>query len=141
QLENGDVDIYIGVIAGAHDGWVRRKLLEDAFATAQRKAHPRGTGSLDLESYCALSHLVVSSAGDPFTGFIDQTLAGLGYQRHVAMSTQSYAMAPALVAGTDLVCTLPERMLKQFASTLDIFPPPLPLQPITINMYWHPKNS
>ncbi len=141
QLENGNVDIYIGVSAGAHDGWVRRKLLDDAFATAQRKGHPRGTGPLDLDSYCALSHLVVSSAGDPFTGFVDQTLAGLGYQRHVAMSTQSYAMAPALVAGTDLVCTLPERMLKQFASILDIFPPPLPLQPITINMYWHPKNS
>ena len=141
QLENGDVDLYIGVSAGAHDGWVRRKLLDDAFATAQRKGHPRGTGALDLEIYCALSHLVVSSAGDPFTGFVDQTLAGLGYQRHVAMSTQSYAMAPALVAGTDLVCTLPERMLKQFASTLDLFAPPLPLQPITINMYWHPKNS
>lgn len=141
QLENGDVDIYIGVSAGAHDGWVRRKLLDDAFATAQRKGHPRGTVPLDLESYCALSHLVVSSAGDPFTGFVDQTLAGLGYQRHVAMSTQSYAMAPALIAGTDLVCTLPERMLKQFACTLDLFAPPLPLQPITINMYWHPKNS
>ena len=101
QLENGDVDLYIGVSAGAHDGWVRRKLLDDAFATAQRKGHPRGTGALDLEIYCALSHLVVSSAGDPFTGFVDQTLAGLGYQRHVAMSTQSYAMAPALVAVTD----------------------------------------
>ena len=32
-------------------------------------------------------------------------------------------------------------MLKQFASTLDLFAPPLPLQPITIYMYWHPKNS
>lgn len=57
------------------------------------------------------------------------------------MSTQSYAMAPPLVASTDLLCTLPERMLQRFASTLDIFPPPLPLQPITISMYWHPKNS
>lgn len=44
QLESGDVDIYIGVSAGAHDGWVRRKLFEDAFATAQRKGHPRGRG-------------------------------------------------------------------------------------------------
>ncbi|MGX5107478.1 LysR family transcriptional regulator [Enterobacter cloacae] len=141
QLEHGDVDIYIGVSAGAHDGWVRRKLLDDAFATAQRKDHPRGTGPLDLESYCALSHLVVSSEGDPFTGFVDQTLAGLGHQRNVVMSTQSYAMAPALVASTDLVCTLPGRMLRQFAATLDMFPPPLPLQPITLYMYWHPKNS
>lgn len=27
QMENGDVDIYVGVNAGAHDAWVRRKLL------------------------------------------------------------------------------------------------------------------
>lgn len=141
QLEYGDADIYIGVSAGAHDGWVRRKLLDDAFATAQRKEHPRGTGPLDLESYCALAHLVVSSEGDPFTGFVDQTLAGLGHQRNVVMSTQSYAMAPPLVASTDLVCTLPGRMLRQFAATLDIFPPPLPLQPIILYMYWHPKNG
>ncbi len=141
QLESGDVDVYIGVNAGAHEGWIRRTLFEDEFATAQRKAHPRGTGPLDIAGYCALSHLVVSSEGDPFSGFVDQNLAGLGYQRNVVMSTQSYAMAPPIVAGTDLLCTLPRRMLQRFARTLDIFPPPLPLQPIAIGMYWHPKNS
>lgn len=57
------------------------------------------------------------------------------------MSTQSYAMAPPIVAGTDLLCTLPKRMLQRFTQTLDIFPPPVSLQPIAINMYWHPKNS
>lgn len=36
---------------------------------------------------------------------------------------------------------LPRRMLQRFAQTLDIFEPPLPLQPIVISMYWHPKNS
>ncbi|GAB7262845.1 hypothetical protein DZS_24300 [Dickeya ananatis] len=59
----------------------------------------------------------------------------------VVMSTQSYAMAPPIVAGTDLLCTLPRRMLQRFAQTLDIFAPPVPLQPIVISMYWHPKNS
>ncbi|QIZ51174.1 LysR family transcriptional regulator [Dickeya zeae] len=141
KLESGDIDIYIGVNAGAHDAWIRRKLFDDEFATAQRKEHPRGAAPLDLKSYCALPHLVVSSEGDPFTGFVDQTLAGLGYQRSVVMSTQSYAMAPPIVAGTDLLCTLPRRMLQRFAQTLDIFEPPLPLQPIVISMYWHPKNS
>lgn len=141
QMENGDVDIYVGVNAGAHDAWVRRKLFDDEYATAQRKDHPRGTGTMVLESYCALSHLVVSSDGDPFEGFVDQHLAGMGHQRKVVMSTQSYAMAPAIVAGTDLICTLPKRMLQRFTQTLDIFPPPLALQPIVIGMYWHPKNS
>ncbi|HBR1414080.1 TPA: LysR family transcriptional regulator [Klebsiella pneumoniae] len=141
QMENGDVDIYVGVNAGAHDAWVRRKLFDDEYATAQRKDHPRGTGTMVMESYCALSHLVVSSDGDPFEGFVDQHLAGMGHQRKVVMSTQSYAMAPAIVAGTDLICTLPKRMLQRFTQTLDIFPPPLALQPIVIGMYWHPKNS
>ncbi|WP_342320615.1 LysR family transcriptional regulator [Kosakonia sp. BYX6] len=141
QLENDDVDIYIGVNAGAHDAWIRRKLFDDEFATAQRKDHPRGSNPLDLESYCALPHLVVSAQGDPFTGFVDQTLAGLGHQRSVVMSTQSYAMAPPIVAGTDLLCTLPRRMLQRFAQTLDIFTPPLALQPIAISMFWHPKNN
>lgn len=141
QMESGEVDIYVGVDAGAHDAWVRRKLFDDEYATAQRKGHPRGTGALDLDSYCALSHLVVSSEGDPFAGFVDQNLAGLGRQRSVVMSTQSYAVAPAIVAGTDLLCTLPKRMLQRFAQTLDLFPPPLPLQPIVIGMYWHPKNG
>lgn len=141
QMENGDVDIYVGVNAGAHDAWVRRKLFDDEYATAQRKGHPRGTGPMDLESYCSLSHLVVSSEGDPFAGFVDQHLAGLGHQRNVVMSMQSYAMAPAIVAGTDLLCTLPRRMLLRFTQTLDIFPPPLDLPPIVIGMYWHPKNS
>ena len=84
---------------------------------------------------------VVSSEGDPFAGFVDQHLAGLGHQRNVVMSTQSYAMAPAIVAGTDLLCTLPRRMLLRFTQTLDIFPPPLDLPPIVIGMYWHPKTA
>lgn len=141
HLESGEIDIYIGIDAIAHDAWIKRKLFDDEFATAQRKGHPRGILPFDLNSYCALSHLVVSAEGEPFTGYIDHTLADLGYQRSVVMSTQSYAMAPPIVAGTDLLCTLPRRMLQSFSQTLDIFSPPLPLHPIPISMYWHARNS
>lgn len=140
QLEKGEVDIYIGLNAGAHDAWVQRKLFDDEFATAQRKGHPRGAGEMSLAQYCALPHLVVSSSGDAFTGFVDQTLAGMGKSRRVVMSTQSYAMAPPIVASTDLICTLPRRMLQRFTQTLDIFVPPIPLQPMAINLFWHPRK-
>ncbi len=141
QLESGDVDVYIGVSSGAHDSWIGRKLFEDEFATAQRKGHPRGRGSLDLASFCSSSHLVVSSEGDPFTGFVDRALAGKGLHRSVLMSTQSYAMAPPIVANTDLLCTLPRRLLHRFTETLDIFTPPLPLPPVSVSAYWHPRNN
>lgn len=141
HLESGEIDLYIGVDAIAHDAWIKRKLFDDEFATAQRKEHSRGTLPFDLSGYCALSHLVVSADGEPFTGSLDRALADLGHQRSVVMSVQSYAMAPPIVAGTDLLCTLPGRMLQRFTQSLDIFPPPLPLDPITISMYWHARNN
>ncbi len=141
EMENNEVDIYIGVSAGAHPAWIGRRLFSDKFATAQRKGHPRGTARLDIKTFCAAPHLLVSSEGDPFTGFVDRALAAKGLQRNVVMSTQSYATAPPLVASTDLLCTLPRRLLQRFTETLDLFEPPVQLAPLTISMFWHPKND
>ena len=140
QMEQGEVDVFIGLSDVAEHGWVTRTLFADAFLTAQRKGHPRGRRRLSLPVFCASAHLLVSSSGDPFSGFVDRALARLGRERQVVMSTESYATAPALVAHTDLLCTLPRRLLHQFASTLDLFEPPLSLPNLTISAYWHPRT-
>lgn len=140
QMENGEIDAFIGLSEAAEAGWVGRKLFTDDFVTAQRKGHPRGQDKLDLSDFCALPHLVVSAEGDPFTGFVDHALAKIGRSRQVVMSTQSYAMAPPLVAGTNLLCTLPRRLLQRFASSLDVFEPPIAFQRLSISAYWHPRN-
>lgn len=140
QMEQGEVDLFIGIGESANETWVGRQLFTDHFATAQRKEHPRGQDELDLQAFCYAPHLLVSSAGDPFVGIVDRVLAKLGSSRQVVMSTQSYAMAPALVAGTDLLCTLPRRLLRQFATSLDLFEPPIDLPSLSLNIYWHPRN-
>lgn len=140
QLEQGEVDVFIGLGAHAHAGWVGRALFTDAFITAQRKGHPRGIGKLGLPAFCAAAHLVVSSSGDPFAGLVDAALERLGRRRQVVMSTESYALAPALVANTDLLCTLPKRLLQRFDAALDLFVPPLKLPEVTISAYWHPRT-
>lgn len=140
QMEDNGVDIYIGISETADDSWIGRRLFTDDFATAQRKAHPRGQEPLDLQSFCAESHLVVSSNGDPFTGFVDRALTKIGQRRLVAMSTESYAMVPSIVGSTNLLCTLPNRLLQRFGTTLDIFEPPIILPPVSISAYWHPRN-
>lgn len=140
QMEQGEVDLFIGIGESANETWVGRQLFTDHFVTAQRKGHPRGQDELDLQAFCYAPHLLVSSAGDPFVGIVDRVLAKLGSSRQVVMSTQSYAMAPALVAGTDLLCTLPRRLLRQFATSLDLFEPPIDLPSLSLNIYWHPRN-
>lgn len=140
QMEDGEIDVYIGISDVADANWIGRKLFTDDFTTAQRKAHPRGRGNLDLLTFCAAPHLVVSAEGDPFMGLVDRALAKIDRSRQVVMSTQSYAMAPPIVAGTDLLCTLPRRLLQRFATILDMFEPPLELPSISISAYWHPRN-
>ncbi|WP_337245280.1 LysR substrate-binding domain-containing protein [Luteimonas sp. gir] len=140
QLEQGEVDVFVGLSDVAEHGWVGRTLFTDTFLAAQRKGHPRGGRKLSLSAFCAAAHLVVSSTGDPFSGFVDTALAKLGRRRQVVMSTESYATAPALVANTDLMCTLPGRLLQRFDASLDLFAPPLALPKITIRAYWHPRS-
>lgn len=140
-LESGEVDMFIGVAAGTDSAWIGRTLFHDDFATAQRKGHPRGTAPLDLESFCNLAHLLVSSEGDPFSGFVDKALMAINRTRQIAMSVQSYAVAPTIVAGSDLLCTLPARMLRHFGTSLDVFEPPIALQSIGVGAYWHPRQQ
>jgi DNA-binding transcriptional LysR family regulator len=141
ELERGRVDLLIGSPETVDPSMIVRGFLGSRFVTAQRKGHPRGSGAIDLDRFCELDHLLVSTDGGGFTGLVDQSLAALGRQRHVAASIQSYALAPFVVEATDLVCTLPARLLSRFTETLDLFDPPLELSPFALSMIWHPRNQ
>jgi DNA-binding transcriptional LysR family regulator len=140
-LESGAVDIWIGVGSNAHDAWLSRTLFEDRFMTAQRKLHPRGRDALDLDTFSSLDHLLVSSEGNPFNGVIDDALLALDRRRRVAFSVQSYGLAPTIVAASDLLCTLPRRFLERYSETLDLFTPPLELEPAKVVALWHPRHQ
>lgn len=139
RLERGEVDICIGNRALAQSAWLARTLFEDHFLTAQRKGHPRGSGPIDLQAFCAAEHLLVSADGGGFFGHVDTVLATLGYERRVALSIQNYTLAPRIVASSDYLCTLPSRFLHRFEDTLDLFEPPLPLGVAELAAYWHPR--
>jgi DNA-binding transcriptional LysR family regulator len=138
-MERGEVDLYIGVRASAEKAWLSRTLFEDAFACAQRKGHPRGPAAPDLDGFCEAAHLLVSSEGDRFSGLVDTALAKLGRRRRVAVSIESYAVAPTIIASSDLLCTLPRRFLQRYEHTLDLLNPPLALPPVEVAAYWHPR--
>lgn len=140
RLARGEIDL---LVAGAGQGpgdLRQRPLFEDDFLTAQRKGHPRGTAPLDLDAFCALDHLLISSDGGGFSGLVDEALARHGRSRRVTVSIQNYALAPVILAGSDCVCTLPRRFLERFAHTLDVQPPPLTLPPARLAALWHPRN-
>ncbi|WP_036181746.1 LysR family transcriptional regulator [Palleronia rufa] len=139
HLEQGDVDLFIGAAEDIAGGLVGRTLFEEAFFTAQRKGHPRGTDPVSLDVFCALDHLLISTSGGSFSGLIDDALAASGRTRRVTVSIQSYALAPIVLAQSDCLCTLPRRFLQRFTDALDLFEPPLSLSQFQIKAFWHKR--
>jgi DNA-binding transcriptional LysR family regulator len=142
QMERGDVDFLIGSERMVPPAMRAVKLLDERFVMAQRKGHPRGTAPLDIDSYCgALEHLLVSTSGGSFEGFMDEHLQRLGRQRRVVLSVQQFILAPAILAQTDYVCTLPRRLVARHAATLDAFELPFEAQGFTLYLAWHPRDQ
>lgn len=141
DLEQGEIDVFIGVAEDGAPGLISRKLFQEAFVTAQRRGHPRGNVPLTLDAFCALDHLLISTSGGHLTGMVDSVLAGLGRARNVSVSVQSYALAPLILASTDLICTLPRRFLQRFEEVLDLVEAPIELAPFEMHLFWHPRMS
>lgn len=139
KLDRGDIDLVIGSPGMADEGLIARKLFTDRFVTAQRRHHPRGTHPISLDEFCRYEHVVVSNSGHGYAGSVDRSLDELGRSRRVSLSVQSYALAPAIIANSDHLCTLPGRFLRRFESTLDLFTPPLEMEAIELYALWHPR--
>ena len=107
----------------------------------QRKGHPRGTAPLDLDTYCALDHVLASTSGGSFHGFMDEHLDELGRERRVALSLQHFALVPELLSKTDYVSTLPSRFAARYLDRLDTFALPFEARGFTLYAGWHPRNQ
>ncbi len=139
-LERGEADLVIGTEGGLPPGMKSTRLFTDRYRMAQRRGHPRGDKPPSLAEYCNLRHVLVSSRGQSFHGFIDEALKALGKSRTVAVAVHQYNLAPMVVANSDYVCTLPERFLSRFTDRLDSFALPFETQTFTLLAAWHPRS-
>lgn len=140
QMEAGAIDLLIGSERMVPATMRARDLVHERFVHVQRKNHPRGSGALDLDGYCALQHVLVSTSGGSFHGFMDEHLERLGRKRHVALSVGNFTLVPEILRTTDLVCTVPSRLAARFAGVLDAFDLPFEASGFTLHLAWHPRQ-
>ncbi len=115
----------------------RLPVLKDRYVGIARRGHPGLKGkSLTPKAYAALPHLLFSPRGDP-KGIVDEPLARLsGIRRRVVMTIPHISAAPLIVARTDLVAVIAERIARLYASEhgLMLFDPPVNLPEFTISV-------
>ncbi|WP_338151342.1 LysR substrate-binding domain-containing protein, partial [Escherichia coli] len=72
-------------------------------------------------------------------GPVDDALQLVGLERNAVTYVDGISTALALVKGSDLVATVPERHTQNLRSGMFSFPLPITSPVIMISMLWHPR--
>jgi DNA-binding transcriptional LysR family regulator len=142
QLTEGEVDVALGVVTEGEPWMVTRRLFTDDFVCLVREGHPAVDGELTLDRFLALDHALISPRGK-HGGVVDSALARLGKKRRVALMIPHFLAAPMVIAQSDLVLTLPERIGRAFANMLPlrVIAPPLGLEGFAVTAFWHERQA
>lgn len=140
-LRDGQVDLAIGIYDARLAPEIRmRTLLTDRYVCVVRDGHPTVTTTLGLDEYLRLDHVQIAPRGRP-GGYIDDVLASRGLARRVTRAVPYFLAGLLLVAESDAVITISERVANAFAERLRlrVVRPPLSLRPYALSMIWHPR--
>jgi len=111
-LQSGEVDLMIGFYNEVPAHHAETLLFDEHYLCIARKGHPVLKGSLTAKRFAAYPHLLVSPQGDS-SGVVDQALRELGLRRRTALTVAHFLCAPWIIADTDLVTALPERIARR----------------------------
>jgi len=139
QLEQGEIDLFFHTSVGAPPGLHRRVLFHERYVLAGRAGHPRLKRRPTLAQFCALEHVVVSLGGGGFVGPTDEALAEKGLARRVALSVPHFLFMISVLASTDMVAMLPERLARN-APGLRLVEAPIEVPGYEMAMLWHERR-
>lgn len=140
-LRTGEVDVAIGIYGELPPELRTRLLFTDRFVSVLRAGHPAAR-RLTLERFVALEHVQIAPRARP-GGMLDALLADLGHSRRIARAVPYFLAGLLLVAETDYVMTLSERLARGLASKLglEVVETPVEIPPYALSMIWHPRND
>ncbi|CAO3438736.1 LysR family transcriptional regulator [Azospirillum endophyticum] len=138
-LRDGSVDLETGVVAGDSGPELRvQALFHDRFIGVVRPGHPLTDGEITPARYAGGRHVLVSRRGED-RGLVDEALDRLGLKRRVVATVGGFAAALALLRGTDLIVSVPERHSAGLRAGLHSFALPFPAPEVTVSLLWHPR--
>jgi DNA-binding transcriptional LysR family regulator len=118
-------------------------IVRDRLVYVADPANPRlrdGRDRLTAEDLAALPH---ATARLPQADLVRRALAGLGVTPKVVVTTAGWLPLAFLVAGTDFVATVPERLARRLsgAARVTVIEPPFGTIELVEAAWWHPMHT
>lgn len=140
RLRRGESDLAIGIYADLPPELRTRPVIEDRLVCVVRDDHPDVGTRMTPRKYVTLEHVQVAPRGRP-GGYVDRLLHERGESRRVARALPFFEAALQMIANSNYVLTISERIARLHADALNlkILAPPLPFEPYALSMVWHPR--
>ena len=136
MMEKGAIDIAV-TIPEFSDARLRSQLLySERYVVAMRRDHPLSGKKLTMKAFLAMEHAIVSPTAGQFRGPTDDALKQLGLSRRVSLSVSSFFTLIEVVATSDYIALIPERLSTQFLDRLSIAEPPLQVAGFEVISVW-----
>jgi len=140
-LEKDELDLAVSMNL-EHSGSIRSEvMLRDRMVCVMRRGHPLARQELDLKKFLGQRHLKVSMSVTDLR-FVDDVLARRQLRRDVALNVPHWLIVPRVLARTDLLSVMPERLVAAITGT-EVVARDLPFasEPFDWELYWHRRHD
>lgn len=141
KLASGEIDLVLAVHLGSTEGLRKETLLTDDYICLVRRGHALARRRrARLEDYAAHGHLAYTPVG-----FVPRPMSeavpGLASTSGIRASVPYLLALPEIVRSTDLVATVPRRLLSAPIDLRGIvtLESPRELPPVVDSLWWHPR--
>lgn len=141
RLETSDIDLAIGYLPQLPEKIRRARLFQEHYVCMTRRNHPAGRAApITIAEFLAARHVLIASMGSGHQ-VLERTLAEHGVQDNVALRVPHFVVVPLIVAGTDLIVSLPSRVADATGRLVKVKVHPLPIAipSFDVMMYWHER--
>jgi LysR family transcriptional activator of mexEF-oprN operon len=143
-LDGGDADLALSATpqSGLETRHRVQPLHRDTFAVLFDPVMIGSVGPLDLETYLALPHLLLSPAGH-LHGPMDERLAEMGRARTVLAALSHFPTMPFLLKRRRAIVNMPSIAAGYYAAAygLAVCPPPLASPDFEVALIWHVRTD
>lgn len=141
-LERGELDLALATpLRGGAGGLDSETLFAERFACIAARNHPRVAKRLSATAYAAERHVVIRAAAGAARA--DPALADPGRKRRAGATVAHFLLVPAMVAESELIATLPERVAERFAARypLVVHRSPVRAAGFTLALTWGARGA
>lgn len=140
ELADGRVDLALSVAPAPGRGLRWEPVFSTPYVTIARGEPEASERELGLKEFASRSHIALAGPAS-VDREIDRLLAARGLRRRVALEVPSLLAVPRVVAGSELVATVPALLLRldREGNRLAVHRSPLNLPRVTGALVWHDR--